>query len=169
MSTRGFPVSAGRLLPFSIAVLASAAFALATFTFVYAKGYSYVTNNPAACANCHIMSDHYSAWLASSHRAVAVCNDCHTPHDPAGKYSVKARNGFWHSFYFTTGGFRYPLAITPRNFEVAESACRKCHDNIIAAMNAAEDSPPDDARGRATRRGVACTHCHRGVGHWVRG
>jgi hypothetical protein len=29
-----------------------------TYTFVYAKGYSYLTNDPGACANCHIMADH---------------------------------------------------------------------------------------------------------------
>ena len=39
----------------------------------------------------------------ASHHAVATCNDCHTPHNLVGKYVVKARNGFWHSFYFTTG------------------------------------------------------------------
>ena len=46
-----------------------------SYTFVYAKGYSYLTNDPAACANCHIMSEHFAAWTKSSHRAVAVCND----------------------------------------------------------------------------------------------
>ena len=41
-----------------------------TFTFVYAKGYSYLTNDPSACANCHIMREHYEAWTKASHRAV---------------------------------------------------------------------------------------------------
>ena len=27
--------------------------AVGGYTFVYAKGYSYLTNDPAACANCH--------------------------------------------------------------------------------------------------------------------
>ncbi|HYP29673.1 MAG TPA: NapC/NirT family cytochrome c [Blastocatellia bacterium] len=49
------------------------------YTFIYAKGYSYLTNDPAACANCHIMQDHYDGWIKSSHRSVAACNDCHTP------------------------------------------------------------------------------------------
>jgi nitrate/TMAO reductase-like tetraheme cytochrome c subunit len=26
------------------------------YTFIYAKGGSYLTDNPAACANCHIMT-----------------------------------------------------------------------------------------------------------------
>jgi cytochrome c nitrite reductase small subunit len=28
---------------------------LGAFTFVYARGYSYLSNDPSACANCHIM------------------------------------------------------------------------------------------------------------------
>ena len=52
---------------------------LGMYTFIYAKGASYLTNNPAACANCHIMQEHYDGWVKASHRSVAGCNDCHTP------------------------------------------------------------------------------------------
>ena len=72
---------------------------LGGYTFVYARGYSYLSNDPTACANCHVMRDHFEAWTRASHRAVAVCNDCHTPPGLLGKYATKARNGFWHSFY----------------------------------------------------------------------
>jgi len=40
------------------------------YTFVYAQGYSYMTDNAEACVNCHVMRDQYSAWLKSSDRAV---------------------------------------------------------------------------------------------------
>jgi hypothetical protein len=40
---------------------------LGGYTFIYSKGYSYLTNNPAACANCHVMRAQYDAWLKSSH------------------------------------------------------------------------------------------------------
>ena len=61
------------------------------FTFTYAKGGSYLTNNPAACANCHVMREQYDDWSKSSHRAVATCNDCHTPGyaEAAGKVPEK--------------------------------------------------------------------------------
>src|SRR5690242_21733876 len=72
------------------------------FTFIYARGASYLTNDPRACVNCHIMREQFDGWVASSHRAVAVCNDCHAPHDFVGKYVTKAVNGFNHSFAFTT-------------------------------------------------------------------
>ena len=75
-----------------------------------------------------------SGWLKSSHRAVAVCNDCHTPPGFVGKYTTKARNGFWHSYYFTTGWFEDNIHITPRGREVTEEACRKCHQEIVDAI-----------------------------------
>jgi cytochrome c nitrite reductase small subunit len=58
------------------------AIGLGVYTFVYAKGASYLTNNPASCANCHIMNEQYDGWLKSSHRAVATCNDCHAREFP---------------------------------------------------------------------------------------
>ena len=139
------------------ALLVGLAIGLGAYTFVYAKGYSYITNDPAACANCHVMRDHYTAWTRASHRSVAVCNDCHTPPDTAGKYLTKARNGFWHSFYFTTGGYPDPIRITDRNASVTEQACRKCHEPITNAI--------DPAHTSAGPRGLSCVHCHAEAGH----
>lgn len=94
---------------------------IGSYTFLYAKGGAYLTNDPAACAQCHVMRDHYDGWLASSHRSVAVCNDCHTPPGLLARYLTKASNGFWHSFAFTTGWFPDVLRIRPRNHEVTEA------------------------------------------------
>ncbi|MGH7821889.1 MAG: NapC/NirT family cytochrome c, partial [Candidatus Binatia bacterium] len=63
----------------SLGVAFGAAAGIGGYTFVYAKGYAYLTDDPGACANCHVMEEQHSAWMKSSHRAVAVCNDCHTP------------------------------------------------------------------------------------------
>ena len=73
-----------------LGVLLGMAIGLGGYTFIYSKGYSYLTNNPAACANCHVMQAQYDAWLKSSHHSAATCNDCHTPHNIFGKYAVKA-------------------------------------------------------------------------------
>ena len=126
------------------------------FTFIYARGASYLTNDPQACANCHVMEEQYSAWMKSSHRAIAVCNDCHAPHDVFGKYTTKALNGFWHSFYFTTGTFAEPIRITPRNARVTENACRDCHAAVVQAI----DPFPSHTAGA-----LSCVGCHRNVGH----
>ena len=125
------------------------------FTFIYARGYSYLTNDPQACANCHVMRDQFDGWVKSSHRSVATCNDCHTPHNLVGKYYTKARNGFWHSFYFTTGSYPDPLRITEGNRRVTERACRYCHTEITEAI---DHGPPS----------TSCIRCHVYVGHWVR-
>jgi cytochrome c nitrite reductase small subunit len=150
----------GRVLPLAVAILLGAAAGIGSFTFVYAKGYSYLSSDPGACANCHIMDEHYAAWLKSSHHAVAGCNDCHTPHALVPKYAVKARNGFWHSFYFTTGAFPYPLRITERNHEIVEHACRSCHAAITESI--------DHSSGSDEAGTLECTRCHRYVGHRVR-
>jgi cytochrome c nitrite reductase small subunit len=162
------------------AALAGAAGGLGFYTFGVARGYAYLTNDPAACANCHVMSEHYGAWMKASHHAVATCNDCHSPHDLIGKYMVKARNGFWHSFYFTTGGYPYPLRITEPNRVVTERACRYCHAEVTEAIDNAPTgrdagSSPLAATGASTTRHssaaaepASCVRCHRYVGHWVR-
>ena len=133
------------------------AIGVGAYTFVYAQGYSYLTDNPAACANCHIMNEHYSGWLKSSHRHVAVCNDCHTPPQFVGKYMTKARNGFWHSYYFTTGWFEDNLRISEHGFEVTEKACRKCHQETVDAI--------EGQHGEAKDSPLSCIRCHRSVGH----
>ena len=151
-----------RNLILAAAIVAGIAGGLGSYTFVYAKGYSYLTNDPAACANCHVMQDHFDAWTRSSHRAVATCNDCHTPPGLVPKYVTKARNGFWHSFYFTFGGYPDPLRITPRNHDVTEQACRNCHADLTASIEPPFELLPSDA-GHAP--GLTCTRCHNTVGH----
>ncbi|MET0406683.1 MAG: NapC/NirT family cytochrome c, partial [Cystobacter sp.] len=91
-----------------LSVVIGAAVGMGGFTFAYAKGASYLTDDPAACANCHVMNDQYAGWIKSSHHTVAVCNDCHTPHGFFGKYMSKALNGWHHSVAFTSGDFHEP-------------------------------------------------------------
>ncbi|HZI19785.1 MAG TPA: cytochrome c nitrite reductase small subunit [Pyrinomonadaceae bacterium] len=128
------------------------------YTFIYARGYSYMTDDPQACVNCHVMREQYDGWINSSHRSVATCNDCHTPAGAVGKYVTKARNGFWHSFYFTTGRFPEPIRITGHNREVAEQSCRKCHSELTESIEG-----PHRQAGASS-----CLRCHDTVGHRTR-
>ena len=134
---------------------------IGSYTFAYAKGAAYLTNDPAACANCHVMQGHYDAWVKSSHRAVAACNDCHTPKNPVMKYATKAENGFWHSLKFTTGDFKDPIQIRPHNKAIAEQSCLKCHQAIVDAISGPHVAPPGHPRDEE----LSCTRCHSGVGH----
>lgn len=127
------------------------------YTFWYGKGYSYMSNDPLACANCHIMEEQYSGWLKSSHKTVATCNDCHTPHNFVGKYATKAWNGFWHSYYFTAGGFHEPIQITELNRRIAEASCRECHTTMVHSITVSEDVKASEE--------MSCIRCHRNVGH----
>ena len=108
------------------------------------------------------MRDHFEAWNRSSHANVAACNDCHTPPGTVAKYVTKAENGFWHSFYFTTGNYPDPLRITARNQDVTERACRKCHDELTASIEPVRASvrPSDTHDGR-----TSCIRCHDRAGH----
>jgi cytochrome c nitrite reductase small subunit len=125
------------------------------YTFLYAQGWSYLIDNPATCANCHIMQDHYDAWSKSSHRAVATCNACHTPTNIIAKYYTKADHGFWHSYAFTTGDFHEPIRMKARSQAVTENACRTCHLAIVQAI--------DTQHGSTAR--FSCIRCHSTVGH----
>jgi cytochrome c nitrite reductase small subunit len=147
---------AGSVAPLLLAILIGALAGVGLYTFGYAKGASYMTDDPSACANCHVMRDQFDAWMKSSHGKVAVCNDCHTPPGFVSKYGTKALNGFFHSLAFTTGHFPDEIRITSRNFSVTERACLKCHEDIVMSIRGT----------RQHRRGdVSCIGCHRTVGH----
>jgi cytochrome c nitrite reductase small subunit len=139
----------------ALAALFGGVVGLGGFTVYYASGLSYLSNDPEACANCHVMWEQFDAWNRGSHRVVATCNDCHAPHDSiVSKYATKARNGFKHSYAFTTGDFTEPIRITPRNEEIARAACLYCHGALTNDMNHSNTEEPTD-----------CLQCHSGVGH----
>lgn len=144
-----------RVFGFALAGVLGVLGGLGAFTFGYGDGAAYLSNDPAACANCHVMQGHYDAWLASSHKNVATCNDCHLPHHFPGKWITKGDNGFFHSLAFTTGGFHEPIQIKPRNRRVTQGACLYCHNDLVNHMLPAE--PGGDM--------LLCIHCHQDVGH----
>lgn len=137
-----------------IAAFAGAVLVLAGFTFVYAEGYSYLLDDPSACANCHVMRDYFDGWNRSPHHAAATCNDCHTPHELVPKYLVKGLNGFNHSSAFTLGGFAEPIRIKALNRQVTQEACLYCHEDMVSLIAHRSDPAPTD-----------CLTCHAGVGH----
>ena len=79
---RGSRILVGLSLPaLALCAVAGALLGLGGYTFWYAEGGSYFSNDPRSCVNCHIMRDHYDGWVKSSHHAVAACNDCHNLHE----------------------------------------------------------------------------------------
>jgi len=139
-----------------VGIVLGAGIGLGGYTFVYARGWSYLTNDPVACTNCHIMQGHFDAWVKSSHHATATCNDCHTPHELLPKYWTKAEHGFWHSYGFTTGRFHEPIRIKASSLAVVEGACRRCHGAVVQAI---------DAHAADGDSALSCVRCHANVGH----
>ena len=106
--------------------------------------------------NCHIMRPQYDSWQKSSHHAVAVCVDCHLPHDFVGKYVAKAENGWHHSKGFTLQDFDEPIRIKSKNARILQANCIACHGELAAHMLSGVAGGPDE---------VQCVHCHAMVGH----
>jgi cytochrome c nitrite reductase small subunit len=127
------------------------------FTFQYAEGTSYLSNDPAACVNCHVMRDQYDGWSKSTHHAAATCNDCHVPQDFLGKYLAKMDHGWRHSKAFTLQNFHEPIRITPADLEIVQANCRRCHEELVDQI---------DNVGHAAGS-TDCVHCHSRVGHGV--
>jgi cytochrome c nitrite reductase small subunit len=130
---------------------------LGVFTFWYAQGASYLSNDPRACVNCHIMREEYDSWQHASHHAVATCNDCHLPHDLVGKYLAKAENGFWHSKAFTLQDFPEPIRIKPKNAHILELNCIGCHREMVSEIVSHSNG--------STGTDTGCVRCHLSVGH----
>lgn len=140
-----------RALKWGAGVALGMAAGVGVFTLIYARATSYLSDDPAACINCHVMRDNYDGWMVSSHRG-ASCNDCHVPHDLIGKYLAKAENGYHHSYAFT---FKDVQVIQARAVSraVVEANCRRCHG-------------PETALIRMTGGGEGeCVRCHRRSGH----
>lgn len=126
------------------------------FAFHHAKGFSYMSSDPAVCVNCHIMQPQYDAWQKSSHHAVAGCVDCHLPQDFIGKYIAKAENGWHHSKGFTLQDFDEPIRIKAKNAQILQRNCLHCHADLAHELVGGVNGEPDEVR---------CVHCHADVGH----
>jgi len=139
-----------------LAALVGLVLGIGFFTFVYAEGFSYFSTDPAACANCHVMREEYDSWQKASHHGVAKCVDCHLPHEGIEKWIAKAENGFWHSKGFTFMDFHDPIMIKPKNSQILQDNCLRCHQDMVHALVAGATTDKD---------AVSCVHCHLNVGH----
>ena len=126
------------------------------FTFVEARGWSYLSNHPSTCVNCHIMREQYDSWQKSSHHAFATCNDCHVPHNLLGKYWTKAEHGVRHSWGFTFQDFHEPIRIKDSSRAAVQDNCIRCHSAMVGEIirDSTVERDPNN-----------CIRCHSSVGH----
>ena len=52
---------------------------LGIYVFYVSRAYSYLSDDPKTCVNCHLMAPQYATWSHSAHREVATCTACHVP------------------------------------------------------------------------------------------
>lgn len=132
---------------------------------VYAsKALSYLSKDPKACINCHVMNTQYATWQHSSHAQRATCVECHLPTDSTvNKYKAKARDGWNHSVAFTLNSFAHRIEISADAANRVQANCISCHaqltETIIANRDRYHDfsgTPLDDRK---------CWECHRDVPH----
>ena len=138
----------------AVVILVGMFIGLSTFTFNYAEGLAYFSDDPEACLNCHVMRPQFEGWNHSSHKNVATCNTCHTPHSFPQKYIIKGINGWNHSLAFTTGNYPDPIRIRGFNADVVQANCVECHSTLISQIHSAA---PKEER--------SCIACHGNVGH----
>lgn len=139
-----------------LAALLGLILSMGSTTFIHGRGYSYLSDDPKACVNCHIMQDQYDSWQRSSHREYTTCNSCHSPENLILKYLVKAENGLNHAYKFTTKTYNDPIKIREHNFNIAMTACLNCHGQIFE----------ESWHREQITNNMNCTHCHKEVGHF---
>ncbi|MBE2279809.1 MAG: cytochrome c nitrite reductase small subunit [Ignavibacteriaceae bacterium] len=131
-------------------------------TFHISNAASYISDDPKACVNCHIMAPYYATWERGSHGRVTVCNDCHVPQDNIfNKYYFKASDGARHATMFTLRLEPQVIRIHKAGRDAVQANCVRCHENAIH---------PVSLRGFSDKKTIAsdetyCWDCHREVPH----
>lgn len=144
-----------------LGVLLGAFAGVGGYTFRYAKGTSYLSSDPKACVNCHIMQRQYDGWQKASHHAVAVCVDCHLPHSFVAKWMAKAENGYRHGKKFTTQHFVEPIVVQAAGQAILQDNCVRCHEPLVSEMLRVAGARDPAGHGD----GLRCVHCHATAGH----
>ena len=156
-----------KLLPppkwrFPVMIISSIFLGIFLFTLYVSRAYSYLSDNPKTCMNCHIMAPQYATWNHSSHREVANCNDCHVPHNNViNKYYFKAKDGLRHATIFTLRKEPQVIFIREEGEEVVHNNCIRCHSKLVTDPKLSVSVEGHYAH-RTDRK---CWDCHREVPH----
>lgn len=131
------------------------------YTFYVSRAWSYLSDSPETCVNCHIMKTEYTTWRHSSHGRNTTCNDCHVPHDNIFRtYYFKAKDGLRHSAIFTIRGYSQSINMLDPGRSVVLENCIRCHGQLTEMVKA-NVSYEDVTSGN----GRVCWDCHRDIPH----
>ena len=136
-------------------------FGFAVHIFYISNAYSYLSNDPRACINCHVMTPQYATWERGSHGRVATCNDCHVPQTNfIEKYYFKASDGLRHATMFTLRLEPQVMRIKEAGKKAVQANCIRCHENQIHPVSLRAVS------GKSIEQeNTYCWHCHRETPH----
>ncbi len=134
-----------------------------SYLIYISRAYSYLSDAPEVCVNCHVMEPYYATWHHSSHALVANCNDCHVPHTSIfHKYFFKAKDGLRHSYVFTMRGEPQAMQAIPESQAVIYGNCVRCHSQLNQEfVRSGKVCPVEIEEGKEQ----ACWDCHRDVPH----
>lgn len=123
---------------------------------------AYLSDDPKACINCHVMFPQYETWMHSSHREKIVCNDCHVPHDSAvKKYLFKAKDGLRHATMYTLRMEPQVIHMHEDGQAVVQENCIRCHEKLFDSTDLVHGTYEEYVKGDAK----LCWQCHREVPH----
>lgn len=126
------------------------------------NAFSYLSDTPATCVNCHVMNPEYATWQKSSHGRVTNCNDCHVPHNNfISKYLFKAQDGLRHSKVFTLRQEPQVIHIKEAGAAVVQQNCIRCHGFRVQDVSVRNVTYHNHLEGQ----GMLCWNCHREVPH----
>lgn len=135
---------------------------LGAYSFYVSKAYSYISDKPEVCVNCHVMGAQYASWFHSSHRERATCNDCHVPHNNVlMKYAFKAKDGLRHATLFTLRLENQSITIGDAGASVVQQNCIRCHTQLNREVGLAKVT----FEMAQKNEGKVCWECHREVPH----
>ena len=147
---------------FTVNFLVAVVLGLLAYTIYVSNAVSYLSDEPETCINCHVMRPEFSTWQHSSHRTVAVCNDCHVPHNNlASKYLFKAKDGLRHATIFTMRAEPQVIKMHAAGINVVQENCKNCHYELNKQVGLLDVNGTNYLHGE----GKLCWDCHREVPH----
>ena len=145
-----------------VLLLAGILAGLGAFVLYVSNAVSYLSDDPRACVNCHVMAPQYATWQRGSHGRGTTCNDCHVPHDNVLRtYMFKAGDGLRHATMFTLRLEPQVIRIKEAGISVVQENCIRCHDDLVHRVSSGSLTAMHAAAGE----GLLCWDCHREVPH----
>ena len=145
-------------------------FIFALFMFAYMVNLSqmpsYLSKDPKACINCHVMNTQYATWQHSSHGVAGVtCIECHLPTDNFfEKYYAKTVDGWNHSVAFTMDTYDHAMKISDYGAERVQKNCLSCHSSMASQISINADKY-HNFDTPYVENGRKCWDCHKTVPH----